>query len=106
MSPDLSRLFLVAHPRHLGPGAVPGGLSGPGAGCAPRRAARMAREGGMNRVIQGAFWIGVYLLLTLAQLFILLIGSTPPGRSFCTEFSIAIGFAGLAIMGMQFLLTS
>src|SRR5262245_54569133 len=60
----------------------------------------------MNRVIQGAFWIGVYLVLTLAPLFILLIGSTPPGRSFWTEFSIAIGFAGLAIMGMQFLLTA
>jgi hypothetical protein len=30
--------------------------------------------------------------------FLLLIGPTPPGRSFWTEFSIAIGFAGMAIM--------
>jgi predicted ferric reductase len=60
----------------------------------------------MNRFIQGAFWIGVYLLLTLTPLFLLLIGSAPPGRSFWTEFSIAIGFAGMAIMGMQFLITA
>ncbi len=60
----------------------------------------------MNRVIQGAFWIGVYLLLTLSPLFILMVGPAPPGRGFWTEFSIAIGFAGLAIMGMQFLLTA
>jgi predicted ferric reductase len=60
----------------------------------------------VNRFIQGAFWIGVYLLLTLTPLFLLLIGSAPPGRSFWTEFSIAIGFAGMAIMGMQFLITA
>ncbi len=60
----------------------------------------------MNRVMQGAFWVGVYLLLTLAPLFILLLGPTPPGRGFWIEFSIAIGFAGLAIMGMQFLITA
>ena len=60
----------------------------------------------MNRFMQGAFWIGVYVLLTLTPLFLLLIGPTPPGRSFWTEFSIAIGFAGIAIMGMQFLITA
>lgn len=60
----------------------------------------------MKRALQGAFWVGVYLLLTLAPLFLLLIGSTPPGRSFWTEFQIAIAFAGMAIMGFQFLLTA
>jgi predicted ferric reductase len=60
----------------------------------------------MNRFIQGAFWIGVYLLLTLTPLFLLLIGPAPPSRSFWTEFSVAIGFAGMAIMGMQFLITA
>jgi predicted ferric reductase len=60
----------------------------------------------VNRVIQGAFWIGVYLLLTLAPLFILLIGPAPRGRGFWTEFSVAIGFAAMAIMGMQFLITA
>jgi predicted ferric reductase len=60
----------------------------------------------MNRVVQGAFWIGVYLLLILAPLFLLKIGPAPAGRGFWTEFSVAIGFAGMAIMGMQFLLTA
>lgn len=60
----------------------------------------------MNRIIQGAFWIGVYLLLTLTPLLLLMGGSAPPGRSFWTEFSIAIAFAGMAIMGMQFLITA
>jgi predicted ferric reductase len=60
----------------------------------------------MSRVFQGAFWIGVYLLLTLAPLFVLLLGPAPPGRGFWMEFSIAIGFVGLAIMGTQFLLTA
>jgi predicted ferric reductase len=60
----------------------------------------------MNRLIQGAFWIGVYLVLTLTPLFILLIGPAPRGRGFWTEFSVALGFAGMAIMGMQFLITA
>jgi predicted ferric reductase len=59
-----------------------------------------------KRAQQGAFWIVVYVLFTLAPLFILLIGPTPLGRSFWTEFSVGLGFAGLAIMGMQFLLTA
>jgi predicted ferric reductase len=60
----------------------------------------------MKRVLQGAFWIGVYLLLVATPLFMLLIGPTPEGRSFWREFSVAIGFAGLAIMGFQFLITA
>jgi predicted ferric reductase len=60
----------------------------------------------VNQVIRGAFWIGVYLLLTLTPLFILLIGPAPRGRGFWTDFSVAIGFASMAIMGMQFLITA
>ncbi len=59
-----------------------------------------------KRAVQGAFWIGVYLVFTLAPLFILLVGPTPLGRSFWAAFSVGLGFAGLAIMGMQFLLTA
>ncbi len=60
----------------------------------------------MNRVIQGGFWIGMYLLSILTPLFILLIGPAPQDRGFWTDFSVAIGFAALSIMGMQFLLTA
>jgi predicted ferric reductase len=61
---------------------------------------------------QGAFalrsgaWIAVYLLVVLAPLFALLLGQHPPARGFGTEFSAAIGYAGLAMMGLQFGLTA
>ncbi len=60
----------------------------------------------MKRLIQGILWIVIYLLLTLAPLFILLIGPTPEGRDFWREFSVALGFTGLAMMGLQFVLTA
>jgi predicted ferric reductase len=55
---------------------------------------------------RGAVWIIVYLLFILSPLFALLTGSLPPARDFWTEFSVAIGYAGLAIMGLQFGLTA
>ncbi len=39
-------------------------------------------------------------------MFALLTGSLPPARDFWTEFSVAIGYAGLAMMGLQFGLTA
>ncbi|MCE7984986.1 MAG: oxidoreductase [Caldilinea sp. CFX5] len=60
----------------------------------------------MRQVTNGAFWISIYLMLVLAPLFVLIIGPTPPGRNFWREFSVALGFVGLAMMGMQFLLTT
>ena len=56
--------------------------------------------------VRGAVWIVVYLLFILAPLFALLAGSWPPARGFWTEFSVAIGYSGLAIMGLQFGLTA
>jgi predicted ferric reductase len=53
-----------------------------------------------------AVWIVLYLLFILAPLFALLAGSLPPARNFWTEFSVAIGYAGLAMMGLQFGLTA
>src|SRR4051812_36416660 len=54
----------------------------------------------------GGLWLTVYLFFVLAPLFALLLGATPPARSFWTEFSIAIGYSGLAMMGLQFGLTA
>ncbi|HEX5062194.1 MAG TPA: ferric reductase-like transmembrane domain-containing protein, partial [Kofleriaceae bacterium] len=56
--------------------------------------------------MRGAVWMLLYLFFILAPLFALLLGAHPPARSFWTEFSIAIGYAGLAIMGLQFALTA
>src|SRR5580765_9078565 len=55
---------------------------------------------------RGAVWILVYLLFILAPLFALLAGSHPPTRDFWTEFSVALGYSGLAMMGLQFGLTA
>ncbi len=56
--------------------------------------------------IQGIFWILVYLVLVNAPLAILLIGPVPEGREFWRELSVALGFAGLAMMALQFVLTA
>jgi predicted ferric reductase len=56
--------------------------------------------------LRGAVWILVYLLFILAPLFTLLAGSHPPARDFWTEFSVALGYSGLAMMGLQFGLTA
>src|SRR5258705_10560672 len=56
--------------------------------------------------VRGAVWVIFYLLFILAPLFALLTGAIPPARDFWTEFSVAIGYAGLAMMGLQFGLTA
>lgn len=61
---------------------------------------------GVKLYLQGAFWLFVYFLVTLAPLFVLLLGPIPEARGFWREFSVALGFAGLAMMGWQFALTA
>ena len=60
----------------------------------------------MKRTIQGAFWITIYLLITLAPLFILLAGPRPAGRELWRDLSVGLAFCGLSMMGMQFILTA
>jgi len=55
---------------------------------------------------RGVVWIIVYLFFVLAPLFALLLGSHPPPRDFWREFSVAVGYAGLSLMGLQFALTA
>ncbi len=52
------------------------------------------------------FWIGTYLLITLLPLFVLLIYPPPSAKGFWVEFSVALGFIGLAMMALQFVLTA
>ena len=59
-----------------------------------------------KRIVQGILWIGVYLLVTLAPLFILLAGPRPAGREFWRDLSVGLGFCGLAMLGLQFVLTA
>jgi len=60
----------------------------------------------MGYTVRGAVWVIVYLFFILAPLFALLAGSLPPTRDFWTEFSVAIGYSGLAMMGLQFGITA
>lgn len=53
-----------------------------------------------------ALWIALYLAFVTAPLFALLVGPTPPGHGFWWDFAMALGFAGLAMMGVQFFLTA
>jgi predicted ferric reductase len=56
--------------------------------------------------LRGAGWVALYLFFVLGPLFALLAGRLPPARGFWIEFGTAIGYAGLAMMGLQFGLTA
>lgn len=60
----------------------------------------------LRYALRGTAWIALYLLFILAPLFALLAGALPPARDFWTEFAIAIGYSGLAMMGLQFGITA
>ena len=60
----------------------------------------------LGYAVHGTIWIAVYLLFILAPLFALLAGTWPPARDFWTEFAVALGYSGLAMMGLQIGLTA
>jgi len=56
--------------------------------------------------LRSIVWLTIYLLFVLSPLLALLAGSLPPARDFWTEFSAALGYSGLAVMGLQFGITA
>lgn len=60
----------------------------------------------MRIALSAFFWLGVYLALVLVPLAVLTIGEVPPGSGFWWDFSMALGFAAMAMMGVQFFLTA
>lgn len=52
------------------------------------------------------FWIAVYLGLIVVPLGVLLLGERPRGGGFWWDFALALGYASLAMMGVQFALTA
>jgi len=58
-----------------------------------------ARQASALYTWRGAVWLLLYLLFILAPILALLSGAHPPARDFWTEFSAAIGYSGLAMMG-------
>lgn len=57
-------------------------------------------------VAVAVFWIGIYLAITLLPLLVLLFYAPAESRGFWLEFSVALGFIGLAMMALQFALTA
>jgi predicted ferric reductase len=58
----------------------------------------------VDRTIAGLFWILLYLAIVTVPVFLMLVPPVPSGRGFWLEFSVALGFAGLTQIGLQFLL--
>jgi predicted ferric reductase len=71
-----------------------------------RRPRRSLLIGDVRAVLQGVFWIAVYLALVATPLLVLLAVDPPPGGGFWWDFAMALGFAALAMMGVQFFLTA
>lgn len=58
----------------------------------------------MNDKTKARLWVLVYFLLLFIPLIILFIAPRPSGREFWREFAVGLGFAGLSLIGMQFLI--
>lgn len=57
--------------------------------------------------MRAAAWIAFYLLLVTSPLLVLLLGGdAPPGIEFWWDFSKALGFAAISMLGVQFALTA
>jgi len=62
---------------------------------------------GHGRTIRDVLsWLGIYVAAIMLPLFALLPDSQGAGRSFAWDFSMALGYAGLAMLGVQFALTA
>lgn len=58
------------------------------------------------RVFQATVWIAVYLGLVLAPVVLLLVGTVPAGNGLWVDVALAMGYAALAMLGVQFFLTA
>ena len=63
-------------------------------------------RGSAGFAAQGVVWLVVYVLVAVTPLLVALTADPPPGRSFWVEFSVGLGFVGLAVMGLQFAIVS
>jgi predicted ferric reductase len=60
----------------------------------------------MRAVVRGIAWLGILIGICVAPLAFALISTDRPGQGFWTDFSIALGFVGLALMGIEFALVA
>ena len=60
----------------------------------------------MTLAVRAVYWVLAYLGVVVAPLVFAAIGVSDPGRGFWTNFSVALGFAGLSMMGLEFVLVA
>jgi len=60
----------------------------------------------MTLAARAITWVFVYLGVVLAPLVFAAIGASQPDHDFWTAFSVALGFTGLAMMGLEFALVA
>lgn len=60
----------------------------------------------MTAVVRGIAWLGILIGICVAPLAFALISTDQPGQGFWTDFSVALGFVGLALMGIEFALVA
>ncbi|MEU1204202.1 ferric reductase-like transmembrane domain-containing protein [Nocardia sp. NPDC005825] len=60
----------------------------------------------MRLAIRGGAWIGLYLAASAVPLVFAVVGPVDGGRGFLTEFSVALGFVGMSMLGLQFALVA
>ncbi len=59
-----------------------------------------------NQLMSVILWLSAYVILVTAPMFVLLLGQTPAPGGFWWDFAMALGFAALAMMCVQFILTA
>jgi predicted ferric reductase len=60
----------------------------------------------MTLAVRAVFWVIAYLGAVLSPLVFAVIGASRPDHGFWTDFSVALGFVGLAMMGLEFVLVA
>jgi predicted ferric reductase len=60
----------------------------------------------MTAVVRGISWLGILIGICVAPLAFALMSTNRPGLGFWTDFSVALGFVGLALMGIEFALVA
>ena len=60
----------------------------------------------MTLAVRAVSWVVAYLGAVLSPLVFAVIGESGPDHDFWTDFSVALGFVGLAMMGLEFVLVA
>ena len=60
----------------------------------------------MTLVVRAVLWVIAYLGAVLSPLVFAVIGAGHPEHDFLTNFSVALGFTGLAMMGLEFVMVA